>query len=711
MNAAGATILRISLAILIVTVIVSAASAQNRDSKPTAEQTDDVIRIKTELVQTDVAVVDKQGRFVDGLQPEQFELRVEGKPKAISFFERVRAGSREEEKQLAAGRSQARPMQAKGETSVTRQPRGRMTFFFVDDVHLSSESLMRARQALLRFIDNGIGQDDQVALVSTSGQIGFLQQLTNNKSVLREAVKRLEYKRNPEVNAGPASMSEYDANQVEARNRELFRYLVQAMARIGNTNPVRTVISRSREISATARFDTMNTLAALEGLMRSSAGLPGRKLVFFISDGFVVDARRSGVLAIMRRVTKAAAQVGAVIYTMDARGTFADPYTDASQNPYPDFTGSVSRNLFAEGLATQEPLQILADDTGGRATLNSNSFEEGFRRALDESSDYYLLAWRPEGEERLDEKARISVSVKGRPDLKVRLRRGFIESPALSSSKKESAGKSYAVKSSEDELLSTLATLYPVRTLPVALSVGYMSTPDKGIVLTASMQIETAALKGSASTETQKAEIDVLGVAFNDRGSIYSFKQKLSVPTTSMSAKQPEAIVWNQQVPLKPGLYQVRVAVRERQSGRTGSAMQWIEIPGINVENFYMSSIFIGERKAVDSKAPQSVPINVSRRLVRNSRLRYQTYFYNAPRAADASDILVRVQVFRNGQPILTMSQTKLAINEAADPSRISFTGEIPLEQLPAGSYVLQISASDQESKKSISQQTDFVIQ
>jgi len=42
-----------------------------------AQQTpaeDSVIRIKTELVQTDLTVLDKNGQFVSGLKPEDFEL-------------------------------------------------------------------------------------------------------------------------------------------------------------------------------------------------------------------------------------------------------------------------------------------------------------------------------------------------------------------------------------------------------------------------------------------------------------------------------------------------------------------------------------------------------------------------------------------------------------------------------------------------------------
>jgi len=49
---------------------------------------------------------------------------------------------------------------------------------------------------------------DRVAVVSTSGQIGFLQQLTDNKDVLREVISRLNSKYNPETTASHVSISE-----------------------------------------------------------------------------------------------------------------------------------------------------------------------------------------------------------------------------------------------------------------------------------------------------------------------------------------------------------------------------------------------------------------------------------------------------------------------------------------------------------------------
>src|SRR5262245_39967804 len=57
------------------------------------QQEPDIVRTNTELVQTAITVLDKKGHFVEGLQREQFQLMVDGKPRPVAFFERVAAGS------------------------------------------------------------------------------------------------------------------------------------------------------------------------------------------------------------------------------------------------------------------------------------------------------------------------------------------------------------------------------------------------------------------------------------------------------------------------------------------------------------------------------------------------------------------------------------------------------------------------------------------
>src|SRR5688500_469739 len=70
---------RIVLAIGVFYLATAPASLAQQPALPRApEQADDVIRIKTELVQTEIMVFDRQGRFVEGLKPEQFELRLNG---------------------------------------------------------------------------------------------------------------------------------------------------------------------------------------------------------------------------------------------------------------------------------------------------------------------------------------------------------------------------------------------------------------------------------------------------------------------------------------------------------------------------------------------------------------------------------------------------------------------------------------------------------
>ena len=90
------------LVLLLLALAVLQVSQLAHGQQPQKPADDNVLRINTELVQTAVTVIDKQGRFVDGLSRDQFELTVDGKPHPISFFERITAGSPREAQLTAA---------------------------------------------------------------------------------------------------------------------------------------------------------------------------------------------------------------------------------------------------------------------------------------------------------------------------------------------------------------------------------------------------------------------------------------------------------------------------------------------------------------------------------------------------------------------------------------------------------------------------------
>ncbi len=91
--------------------------------------------------------------------------------------------------------------------------------------------------------------------------------------------------------------------------------------------------------------------------------------------------------------------------------------------------------------------------------------------------------------------------------------------------------------------------------------------------------------------------MDVAGAVYNDKGDAVSvFKQELAVRPSATPGEGRHSILYSHSFRLAPGLYQVRVAALERQSGRAGSAAQWVEVPALGQGQFSMSSLFIGER-------------------------------------------------------------------------------------------------------------------
>jgi VWFA-related protein len=688
------------------------------------QQSDDVLRINTELVQTDVMVFDRRGQFVDGLKPEQFVLTLNGQAKNISIFERVISGSSSEAAQVNSSRSTS----TVSEKNTANRP-GRLIFFLVDDLHLSGESLARGRKALLHFIENQLNPEDRVAIVSSSGQIGFLQQLTDNSAVLHEAIARLNYKKSTETYAGSTRISDYVASQIESGNRRLFAYLMESVKleygmglgslRGDHSNDsagqaARLLRSRIGQINSQSKVATNNTLGVLESLMKSSASLPGRKLVFFLSDGFIVDARRSMSLEILHQATRIAAQSGAVVYSVDMRGTFLDSAVDASNNDYVDMTSRHGGVAMGEMIEPREPLNVLADETGGRMIISSTELDKDLAQAMTETSNYYLLAWRPDSEIERSGKARLDISISGRPDLKVRARRSYSASEKPSQIAASAGTKPSA--NPEVEILGALGSSQPLRTLPVSLSVGYVRNSESGFTLQTSMQIPREIFNFESVDGSQKSEVDVIGAAIDDRGLIYSFKQVLTV-TPRPAGQTPLPVIWNQQLNVRPGLYQVRVAVRERSTGRTGSTMEWIEVPQAAAPKLAMSSLFLGERRAESSvdnaslREPQSIRIEVDRRFARSSVLRFQTYVYNAARNAGTPDVWVEARILRGNQPVLIVAANKIPPDVSKDTWRLPYWSEIALTELKPGSYTLQVSATDRNGGASTSQRVTFSVE
>jgi VWFA-related protein len=712
-------------------IFAQAAHGQREGDK--AQGAEDVVRINTELVQTSVSVQDKKGKFVDGLKKEDFELKVDGKPVSISFFENVIAGSRREQALRAPKSEQSSPV--RDENSATSFRR-RTVIFFIDDLHLSLDSITRTRKMLLNFIEREMGQNDLVAIASASGRIGFLQQYTDNKDVLRAAVARLTHFPNTVMDNGRGGgqpMTEYMALSIERKeDPSVFKFYVDECVyltpRMPRGNPrlgcEAEVKSRARQILTQSASVIASTYGALEILLRSAEQLPGSKLAFFISDGFLLDTGPRGLSLMdkLKQITDDALRAGVVVYSIDAKGLVSGA-SDATSSVPVDPNGTLESANSRAIPASQDAMNALAVNTGGRALRNQNQFTYWVSGVLEETSRYYLLAWRPEADEQKGEKFRkIEISVQGHPEFTVNNARGFFTSRTTASANEErpsndDRGATKKDKSQDADLRQALSEFYPRQALPLQLSLVFIDTPSNGAVLTTSVQAPANLLSYGASGK-EPAQLSLAGVVLNDQGKpAASFKTGLKVNPAPAAAgtqgAEASAVIYNSRAPLKPGIYQVRVAARDDLSGLVGSNMQWIVIPDLSQGQLSMSSMILGLESIPDrSAADGQIQWSVDKKFSHGSHLRFMTFVYNAMRFQGAPpNLAAQVQIYREGQAVVSTPFKTIALDAGVDMARVPFTGDINLKSLQAGRYVLRVNIEDNSARKTVSQQTAFYVQ
>jgi VWFA-related protein len=712
------TRLHFPMLLLFVLTAGSATPAQVTPA-PSPKPQDDVIRVYTELVQTDVMVFDRQGKFVNGLTAKDFELRVDGKPRPIQDFEQITAGS-DEESQLAA---------ARGATTINlKRPvpldRGRIVFFYIDDFHMDLGGLAAAKKVINHFLDKEMGQNDQAAITSATGQIGFLQQLTNDRMILRKALDRVNSRSYSTRDYDRPPMSDYHAYLIERNDSVVFDYFVSETVRLnpGLSRDMAAGIVRARASASqaqSARFN-QNTLAGLESLVKSAKNLPGRKVLFFLSGGFLIENQRSDSRDKLHDITNAAARSGVVIYSMDTRGLVATLDDISIEKPF-DPSGRLGFTDHQELAATQDGLNALAVDTGGKAIFNTNDLKQGLTPAIKETSTYYLLAWKPDADSEKRSRFRnLEVKLVSRPDLTVRVRKGYFDLDPVAPPVVAKAQPT-PTKTAPAKLREAIASPYPNRGLPILLSADYYDVPNKGPALSTAIHIPGEFVTfGEQPDGKIQAVIDLSAVYFDEKGTIKdSFMDRIvtTAPNLDKAKNYRNDIMFTYPAKLAPGLYQVRVAARDDKSGQVGSAHAWVEIPDLANKKLTMSSLLLGERTQAmmtnvsnPAGGVSPVALSASHRFQRDSTLRFLIFAYNSALspADQKPDIAVQVQVIRDDQPVLTTALRKVNTEGAMDLTRLPYAAEIPLGELLPGRYLLNVTLIDRVSKQSTSRQTHF---
>jgi VWFA-related protein len=395
-------------------------SPSSQTQKPPEVDSQDVVKITTNLVQVD-AVVTKDGKQVTDLTADDFELLEDGKPQTITNFSYV---SNIPPASASSGVTPPPKDKTKDKTAPPIPPaivqRGdvrRTIALVIDDLGMSFQSVAIARQQARKFVREQLQPNDLVAVIHTSGEVGALQQFTTDRRLLENSIDHLRW---------------YPCSRTGAN----------VFATLGSDAP-------TGDLPCGGTFNIRGTLQALRFIVEGMRDLPGRKSLVLMSDHLPVETQDPGTAVLtpgdgdladdrrsyeaqLRKVAELAIRGSVVIYAVDTRGlaytgiTAADDFKALSSTVTArDITNRIQSTLSARSMAmvtNREGSELIARQTGGFLIRNSNDF--GLKKIAEDQNGYYLLAYRP-GEQTFNRQFHhIKLTVK-RKGLTVRTRNGF----------------------------------------------------------------------------------------------------------------------------------------------------------------------------------------------------------------------------------------------------------------------------------------------
>jgi len=730
--------------------LAAPASAQQPGSTPTPspsqQQTaprdddEDVVRITTNLVQVDAVIVDKSGRQVTDLSAEDFEILEDNRAQKITNFSYVSNETAPRpaaaEPSLAVGRKPTDKLAPPEPPRRLRPEQVRRTMaLVVDDLGLSFESVSFVREALRKFVDEQMQPHDLVAIVRTSAGVGALQQFTSDKRQLHAAIDRVKWYLNGR--GGVSAFAAVESNPLlnaNARSGDDERRAAEART----TADINTELGDFRE-----EIFAVGTLGALNFVVRGMRELPGRKSVTLLSDGFSIQPSERGpsserVLQALRQLTDLANRASVVVYTIDARGLVAPGFRaedDTSGLSLEQFD-AVQRNRAFQMFDSQSGMDYLSRQTGGFLIKNSNDLARGIKRVVEDQKGYYLIGYRPESATFDRRYHRITVKVK-RSGLKVRTRTGF-----------------YGIRDEEtrpvrrtreEQLLGALTSPFASAGVRLRLTTIFGNYTQGGSFLRSLMHFDARDLKFAKEPDgAYKAVIDVLGVTFGDNGRVIDSRDQtgtLKMNEETYRAALRDGVVYSFDVPVKKaGVYQLRMAVRDTATERTGSASQFVEVPDLKKDRLTLSGVVVSgmgendqanatrstvattgaqadgqvaEGAASETRAHGSPAV---RRFRPKSTLAFGYVIYNArlDKATSRPQLTAQTRIFRDGQPVYTGNATPLGLAQPVDLNRIPLSGRLQLgSNLTPGEYVLQVVVTDalaKEKYRTATQWIDFEI-
>jgi VWFA-related protein len=396
-------------------------AAQQAPSNAAPAEPAAVLHVSTNLVLVDVVVTDKD-KPVHGLERQHFHVFEDGHEQAIASFDEHRApdaGNLRPLKQAA--------LPPHTYTNIPEYPEaGAVNVLLLDRLNTPMTDQAYVRLKMIQYLGK-IKPGTSLAIFGLSSRLQMIAGFSTDLSALTEALKnpKTAAQQSPlidpdnvvqDVGVTPSSPGSASVtNSVTTSNGSTTGTPVNG----GPMDAEAAVREFQAEIAAGLIDQRVRiTIDAMQQLARYLSAIPGRKNVIWFSGSFpswvppddsqgfqAFRATRSSEDEI-RETTKMLADARISLYPIDARGlmtpsAYSAANHPASSNAYTPGTNSTSfatelRNEREETMREQATMQEVAQQTGGKAFVDTNDFADAVSNVIENGSSYYTIGYVPD---------------------------------------------------------------------------------------------------------------------------------------------------------------------------------------------------------------------------------------------------------------------------------------------------------------------------
>lgn len=354
------------------------------------EQSDaTLLKSTTRAVVVDVLVTGSGAEPIGKLTQKDFLVFEDGKQQRIDFFEEHSSAG----KQSVADFPPLPPHVFTNQPAVA--PDDAVSVLLLDNLDTEQSDQVQARKNVAAFLAN-LEPGMRVAIYTLNARLQLLQGFTANRDGLRAAIESKAAI--PQKNLNMPSRNDM------LEDKEALSMAGDAQSRTAEERSLREYAGMQQSQQATL------TLTALQQLARALTAIPGRKnLVWFASTFplslFPEGDNRSALVAFhghelpgaLRDTVNLLTTARVALYPVSARGIMEDRTMNADSGGQPN-GDDFEQHPFKESAAIRANTAImnqLATDTGGRAIYTTNDVGAALSKDVQNSAQYYTLAYTP----------------------------------------------------------------------------------------------------------------------------------------------------------------------------------------------------------------------------------------------------------------------------------------------------------------------------